>query len=239
MTKFALIFLLLPTVGWADQGKLIAVARDALVEKSIQQLKSYCKGMAIEQQADYVYLCHLQVEADCEKKKAQACEVLNKTKELQQQALVTEKSVESTSPAPIFSSREKPAEVTVKEEHLVYHVKYGSPEPSKTDDKVLHEQLQQLEAMKLKINPVKVRLDCESDAQCKMQDFGKKGCGGPMGVIVYSTRGTDLSKLKAVEEFTDLDQKIQKEWSAKLGWGSTCEYLGRTQPPVCRRSVCE
>lgn len=238
MTKFAWIFLLLTTVCWADQGKLIAVARDALVEKSIQQLKSYCKGMAIEQQADYVYLCHLQVEADCEKKKAQACEVLNKTKELQQQALVTEKSVESTSPAPIFSSREKPAVPPIQEVSTSHNIRHGFISPKKTDIKELREQLEKLESMQLKINPFKARLDCDSDAQCKLLNFGVKGCGGPMGTIVYSTRGTDLSQVKAVEEFTEIDRKIQDEWRGKLGIGDTCEYLGRSGAVSCQNSVC-
>ncbi len=233
-------FLLFSFVALADQGALVAQARDALIERSIQNLKAYCKGSAIEQQEDYVYLCHLQAQADCEKKKPKACDVLQQSKELEQQALVTEKSVELTRPAPIFSSREKPAsEVVAEETYLDYKIDYGAPRPERAENKELREQLEKLETMKQKINPVKVRLDCDSDAQCKLQHFGRKGCGGPMGTIVYSTIGTDLAKLQAVEEFTQVDKKIQDEWSAKLGWGSTCEYLGRLTPPVCRRSVCE
>lgn len=217
----------------------MAVARDGLVEKSIQQLKSYCKGMAIEQHADYVYLCHLQVEADCEKKKVQACEVLSTTKELQRQALMTEKSVESTAPAPIFSTREKPTVPAHQEVSSSHNIRHGFISAKKTDIKELREQLEKLEALQLKINPFKARLDCDSDSQCKLLDFGVKGCGGPMGTIIYSSRGTDLSQVNAVEEFTALDKKIQDEWRGKLGIGDTCEYLGRGGALSCQNSVCE
>lgn len=216
----------------ADQGALIAKARDALVERSIQKLKSYCQGTSLVQQEHYVYLCHLQVKADCESKKPKACDVLKESEELERQALVTEKSVESIKPAPIYSSHE------VREEVLTYNVSYGSPQVHSTHPKELREQLEKLEAMRQKINPLKVRLDCDADSQCRLQHFGKKGCGGPMGSIVYSTRGTDLAKLANVEEFTSLDKQIQDQWSEKLGWGSTCEYLGLFGKLTCENSVC-
>lgn len=235
MKFMALFFLFVSlTVSAADQGALIANSRDSWVERSIEQLKAYCKSVGIPQQNDYAYICHLQAKADCEKKKPKACDVLKQTQELERMALQTDAAVEMVKPSPIYSTREKAEEST-----LTYNIDYGSNRPSPKDPPELREQLQKLEEMKKKLNPTKVRLDCDSDDQCKLLHYGVKGCGGPMGTIVYSTKSTDLLHLQQVESFTALDKKIQDQWSEKLGWGSTCEYLGLTGKLVCRRDVCE
>lgn len=234
--KFTALFFLLVSlaVAAADQGALIAKSRDSWVERSILQLKAYCKSVGIPQQNDYAYICHLQAKADCEKKKPRACDVLKQIQELEQMALQADTAVEMVKPSPIYSSRENADEHT-----LTYNIDYGSQRPAPSHPQELREQLEKLETIKRNLNPVKVRLNCDSDDQCKLMNYGVKGCGGPMGTIVYSTKATDLVPLQQIDQFTALDKQVQDQWAEKLGWGSTCEYLGLTGKLVCRRSVCE
>jgi hypothetical protein len=229
-----LVFLWMAHMAFADQGNLLAQARDAYVERSIQNLEAYCRGSGLSRHKHFIYLCHLQVKADCEKKIPKACEVLKASDELERQALVSEKVVEEAKPQAIFSSQKSTAEPL-----LTYQLKYGANRFLEAAPAELRAEIVELEAMRNKLNPLTVSLACDADDQCKLQDYGVKGCGGPMGTIVYSTKSTDSSKILAVQAFNQLDRKIQDEWDKKLNIGDTCEALGLRGTLKCVNSVCE
>ena len=73
-------------------------------------------------------------------------------------------------------------------------IKVDSASPSLTQTKPSYDHIAELAA----------DLQCDSDAQCKAVATGKKGCGGPTGYLVYSTKMMDESLfLAAVADYNN------------------------------------
>lgn len=246
MKHFFLMALILCSLdGYSDQSDILAQGRDHLIDQAIEKLKNYCADLPVRS-VDSTYICRLQVEEDCSRsseKQKQACAVLAKVKDLENKISITNESVAQIAPLPLYST--KPV------------IKQNAPEESAPIDpayrgikvsrgSTLHgaprttESLrdsQQLDDMIKKINTYKIRVDCSVDSECKVQNYGKRICGGPTGTFVYSERGEDYKVMQEeISKFNEADEAFIKNWNKDML--GTCDWRGRTEPAKCIENTC-
>jgi hypothetical protein len=238
--------------GYTDQSDILAKGRDHLIDQAIENVKKYCDDFLPSRSLDSTYICRLQITEDCSRpseKQNTACEVLRKVEDIEKKVALSNKNIAQYEPTPLYSSKpiietkEKMQEDVEKKAVLVnpvykqLAVKRGSSASyAPKIPEALADSLS-IDKMALKINSFKVRVDCSSDSDCKIQEFGKKICGGPVGTFVYSQMGDENRSLKdEISKFNEADEAFIKKWNKDVS--GTCDWNGRTDPAKCVDQVC-
>lgn len=231
------IFILLFSLSaLADQSEILLKGRNVYIKDAQAILKGYCK------EGD-PYLCLLQMKADCSHgkgvKKNHGCDSLLKVDALEKKILGVDKSLSNLGlkePAPsiveTLPPTVTPPDVKVKEAWKQLRVSMGS-----TQTKEGMEDYKALKALQDNINSYKVRIDCVTDADCAVQNYGDAMCGGPVGTFVYSLRGNHSELIKGVNAFNKFDEEFQKKWNRDFA--GTCDYRGRSEPAKCELNQCK
>jgi hypothetical protein len=223
------------------------------VDESIAELKNYCEDQPI------LYLCRLQVQSECEKDGvSRACKVFSRVQEWEKQhiqKIVSNPFMKKSEKLTLTESACKdesndlprlPAAIEVKLNPL--HVRRGSPDLSRYSDQELMagenaaKDLQSLREISRKITELEILLNrsavplhCKVNSDCLSFPFGKKGCGGAMGSIMYSSLEGAPQILKTVEDFNSLDREL---WLKIKGFGDTCEMHPQMAEIHCINNIC-
>lgn len=248
MKKSLWVFLLVFSLNsYADQGEILAQGRDYLIDQAIATIKNYCINYLPQRSPESTYICRLQITADCSQtseKQKNACEVLAKVQEIEKNIVLSDKNISQVEPTPLYSSKpvtsEEPKKILVpiKPVLIKLNIKRGSSleyASPKTEEAIAESNL--IDSMVLKINSLKLRNDCSSDSDCRFQEYGKKICGGPVGVIVYSALGDEhKTLLEDIPKFTAADSAFQKKRNKDVM--GTCDSNAREEPAKCKNNVC-
>lgn len=247
-----ILLILFSLNGHTDQGDILAKARDHLIDQAIEAIKGYCNDSLPERSIDSTYICRLQIQEDCSRvseKQKSACEVLKSIEDIEKKISLSNKNIAQLEPLPLYSSKpiieikNKDQEEHEKKNnsgnpiHKQLNVKRGSSGnlAPKNPEAIKNSQL--IDSMLKNINSYKIRIDCNSDSDCKIQGYGKKICGGPVGTFVYSVIGNgNASLIDEITKFNAEDEAFIKKWNKDvLG---TCDWNGRTEPAKCINHVC-
>ena len=237
----------------ADQVEILAKGRDHFITQAINNLRQYCKDAPFNSYPDSIYICRLQVEEDCSRnkeKEIKACEALKKVKDMEMKSTNYSKSISELSPTPpaLYSTNPVIVDPDKKEEtpapivpvpEVLQEIKVHRGSSADLAPKVPEAlaDSKTLESLKNKINAQKIRLDCHSDDECKIQEFGSRLCGGPVGTFVYSERGEVYKSLTVeIAEFNKADEAFSRNWNKDLL--GTCDWNGRSEPAKCKANKC-
>jgi hypothetical protein len=175
-----------------------------------------------------------------------SCEILAIVKDLEKKVLSTDEVISQIQPVPLYKNLKPRAEteITTEEEKeklqpstpnfKMVSVKYGSAKPKTPEGIKAYDEL--LEIHK-KITSQKIRTDCNTDAECKFQEYGAKICGGPTGSFAYSTNGGENDNvIKDIILFNQKDKEIVQNYNKE--YSGTCDWQGRTEPSKCVDNNC-
>lgn len=220
----------------ADQLEILVKSRDHYLEKAENLIKGYCKSET--------YYCRLQLEADCKIKKKNSCDTLTHVKDLEGKIFSTDEVISQIKPVPLYKNlKPDPVNVVEKDEEKIQpstpnyktiDIKFGSVKPNSPEGIKLYDELLNL---RTKISSQKIRTDCNTDAECKFQEYGAKICGGPAGTFAYSTNGGESENvIKDIVLFNQKDKEIVQNYNKEyLG---TCDWNGREKPAKCVDKYC-
>lgn len=220
----------------ADQLEILTQSRDHYLEQAIARINGYCKAGT--------YYCRLQIEADCKNKKKDSCENLAIVKDLEKKVFSTDEVISQIKPVPLYKNfKPDPIDEVVKEKGKVIpstpnyktvDIKYGAIKPQTPEGIKIYDELIELHK---KINSQRIRTDCNVDAECKIQEYGAKICGGPLGTFVYSVNGGESeSVLKDIALFNQKDKEIVLNYNKE--YYGTCDWNGREKPATCVDKYC-
>jgi hypothetical protein len=244
--------ILFSSIGYTDQTDILAKGRDYLIDQAFENVKKYCIDFLPGRSLDSTYICRLQIQEDCSRpseKQDMACEVLKRVADIEKKISSSDKNIAQLEPLPLYSSKpiieakdkilehEGEKLTSLKPVYTQLSVKRGSSASyaSKIPESFHDSQL--LDSMALILNSFKIRVDCSSDSDCKILEFGKKICGGPVGTFVYAQRGDQNQILQdELAKFNEADGAFIKRWNK--GIVGTCDWSGRTEPAKCIDQVC-
>jgi hypothetical protein len=237
--------------GHTDQSDILSKGRDHLIDQAIGHVKKYCSDFLPDRSFDSTYICRLQIKEDCSRpseKQKSACEVLRKVENIEKNISLSDTNIAQLEPLPLYSSKpiiekEKIQEEVVKKAisvnpiHQQLIIKRGSSASHAPKNPEAIADSQSIDNLALKINSYKVRVDCSSDSDCKIQAYGKKICGGPVGTFVYShLENENKSLVEDITRFNEADEAFIKNWN-KYVYG-TCDSNARNDPAKCVDMVC-
>lgn len=100
------------------------------------------------------------------------------------------------------------------------------------------EQKKEAKAIQATVNKAKklaaLELSCYTDADCEVEQYGDRACGGPQGAIVYSVVNPNA---KAVVSLAKKSVRLEQAYNAKYSIISICSmFLMPT--PACVQNLC-
>jgi len=88
---------------------------------------------------------------------------------------------------------------------------------------------QHLIALFTEIETIATSIPCTDANDWNYTAYGAKACGGPQGYIAYSNKINQISFLKKIQEYTDLEDAYNKKWDII----STCDLPSQPIEIVC------
>ena len=242
-----LMAIILSTHVLADQSEILALQRNHILDTSMGLIQKYCPD-------SNEYICRQQMELDCshglEAKKKTSCPVLAKVKELENQVLSADKNlaeidhidlpnikapIKELTPLilPEVAAPLKPADPR----YNAVNITLGLCLELAREQKAPAEEIKRIVNQHEKINTQKVRVDCDSKADCGYQTYGHNPCGGPMGYFPYSKKGGESEKvIREVKAFNAASEVFEKKWN--VGAVGMCAYFGPGEEVGCVENVC-
>ena len=255
MKLFIMSFILMVS-AFADQGKLLSIARDSYLKSALREMKVYCDIHRSDLAPDenHFYICSLQVKADCshgeDEIKASACPLKERIEKLENMVLVSDRNLSVVERIPVGKSLSAPLRSKVKLIPPSNNVKVTPDIPSinrmsdeewidrgRPNKEEFHKAGEEWIRATNQLNATSVKKSCHESSECQLIYYGSSGCskGGRDGFIVANTGPQSEAFTTALANYNSVEanaRKIIQDRRGCLAW--VVDYKA-----ICRENICQ